>query len=87
MKDYRPAPRLVITLSGGLVSSITSDNVDLSGVTCFVLDEDTEGAEDDQLFQLENHGMVFRQARDITPATAEEHRIYGAMHQDWMIIQ
>lgn len=86
MKDYRPEPRLVITMSGGLITDIIADNIDLSGVMCFVIDEDTEGGDEQNVVNLAGR-EVYVQAHDINKATEDEHRIYGILHQNWMICE
>lgn len=63
-------PRIVVALEGGLINSICAEGIDLSGVDVFVIDYDTEGA--DEADMQEVAGVeAFVRSESVGPIDAE----------------
>ena len=64
-------PRIVVTLSEGLISAVQYDGIDMSQVELILVDEDSEGADRDQTIDYCGE-RVFFAVSSLTPLDPEE---------------
>lgn len=77
-----PYPRLIVEVSGGCVTGIMADGIDLSHVTALIVDHDTDGLAD---FVPFGEWEVVLHVQDIIPATDEISRSARQAYDNWAL--
>lgn len=77
-------PRIVITISGGLVSCIEGEGFDVASMDVILIDEDTEGCDDEDLTDV-GGARVWFSVRGIEPMDEETGRDIGRTYDNWAL--
>lgn len=78
-------PRIIVTISEGLIESVQCDNFpEAVGVQLIMLDNDTEGADDDQLTDVGGDEMFFSVA-EVTQADDQTSRNVASAYDNWSL--
>lgn len=80
--DQRAKPRIVVTLSEGVVARVAYDNIDLAQVDLICIDTDTQGADDDQLHNV-GGARVFFSVGALDKLSDTESRDIGRAYLAW----
>lgn len=81
--DQRGKPRIIVTVSEGLVSGVYFDNMDLSGVDLITIDYDTEGATEDDGVTTVGGDRAFFSVGEVTKAEDDLARDVGRAYLAW----
>lgn len=79
-----PVARLIIVMDGGLVESVYADGIDLSHVTVFKIDYDTEGADKEDLIPVGDTDAYFTPMA-IEVADDEMSRDVRRAYGEWLL--
>lgn len=78
-------PRIIVTLSQGLIESVVCDNApDVVGMQLILIDEDTEGADRDELRDVGDQSVFFS-VGEVEQADDQTSRSIASAYDNWAL--